>query len=122
MVADPVATAIETAVKSRRRLVDSLHYDSVSDTLLVGCGPLTLSINIKSIPELAGIPHDEMSLIKLSAGGATLMIESANVYIELAALILSELEHIVNTNKSGNLIIDILQDMGKRQSLARSSR
>ena len=45
MVADPAAAAIETAVGGRRRVVDSLSYDPASNTLLVGCGPLTLSID-----------------------------------------------------------------------------
>ena len=66
---------------------------------------------LKSIPELAAIPRDEMHLITLSAGGATIMIESANVYIELAALMLSELERTIKNNKPGNLIIDFLQEM-----------
>lgn len=122
MVADPVGAAIETAVRSRRRVVDSLSYEPASDTLVVGCGPLTLSIDIKSIPELAGIPRDEVRLITLSAGGATIMIESANVYIKSAALMLSELERIIKNNKPGNLIIDILQDVGKRHQLPLSPR
>jgi len=104
------ATAVEMAVKSHSRVVDKVAYlPPPDDVLLVTCGPFTLSIKASSIPELASIARDEIKQVKLSAGGTSIIIEPADVYIESASLIIDEIDRFLKSTKVSNVIVDHLR-------------
>lgn len=106
---DATANAIEAAVKAGRRIVDKIAYDPLDDCVLVTCGQLTLSIKVALIPEIASLPREQIRGIELSASGASIIIKSADIYIEAAALVLTELERMLKAPHDGNIILAFLR-------------
>jgi hypothetical protein len=107
--AEDVATAIANAAKAGARVIDKISYRQSDNTLQIECGALSLSIKISSIPELSGIPADEMQLIELSPGGTTIELEKLNIYIEGATVVLDEINRLLSRRDSGGLILDSLK-------------
>lgn len=111
---EDVANAVASAAKAGERVVDKISYQQTDNTLLIECGVLSLSVPISSIPELSGIPVDEMRLIELSPGGTTIQLEKLNIYIEAASLVLEEISRLfARKSGGGGLILDFLQKSRK---------
>jgi hypothetical protein len=107
--AEDVATAVANAAQAGERVIDKISYRQSDNTLQIECGALSLSIKINSIPELSGIPADEMQLIELPPGGTTIELEKLNIYIEGATVVLDEIHRLLGRKDSGGLILDSLK-------------
>jgi hypothetical protein len=107
--AEDVTTAVANAARAGERVIDKISYRQSDNTLQIKCGALSLSIRINSIPELSGIPADEMKLIELSPGGTTIELEKLNIYIEGATVVLDEVNRLLGRKDSGGLILDSLK-------------
>jgi hypothetical protein len=106
---EDVANAVANAARSGARVVDEISYRQSDNVLQIECGALSLFIKINSIPELAGIPTDEMQLIELSPGGTTIQLEKLNIYIEAASLVVEEINRLLSRKDGGGLILDSLK-------------
>jgi hypothetical protein len=109
IAAENVGAAVAAATTGGNRVVDKVVYQPSNNSLLITCGPLTLAVDVKSIPGLTVLSREALEQVELSASGATIMIESSNIYIEAATLVLSQLDRIIKSKKTGNLIMDFLQ-------------
>ncbi len=105
--AEIAAQIIENASKEGRRIIDGADYNRASHALVVRCGPLSLAIDIKSIPELAGVSPDDLSDVALSPGGATIKLEKHNIYIEAASLVVESVNDL-SQKRAGGLIMELL--------------
>jgi hypothetical protein len=110
---EDAANAVANAAKAGARVVDKVSYREADNTLLITCGPLSLVVDVRSIPELSGIPVDEIRFVELSPGGTTIQIEKLDIYIEAASLVLDEINRISGRKGSNGLIVDSLQKTRK---------
>ncbi len=99
--ATDIATAVANAARAGERVIDKVSYRKSSNTLHIECGVLSLSIKVSSIPELSGIPAEEMELIELSPGGTTIELGKRNIYIEGASVVLDETGRLLARRDSG---------------------
>jgi hypothetical protein len=109
VISEQIGAAVVHAVAEGRRIVDAAFYDKAGDTVILFCSPFAVAIERNLIPELQKIPQDAMETIALSASGATVMIESHNVYIESIGLVAEFIGSIRSKKISGGLILDLLQ-------------
>ena len=109
VASEDVANAVARAAQAGERVVDQVSYQQSDKTLRVVCGPVALLIDVSTIPELSGIPTEELSLVELSPAGTTIQIENLGIYIEAASLVLEELQRLSTMKTSNGIIVDYLQ-------------
>jgi hypothetical protein len=109
VASEDVANAVARAAQAGERVVDQVSYQQSDNTLRVVCGPVALLIDVSTIPELSGIPTEELSLVELSPAGTTIQIENLGIYIEAASLVLEELQRLSKMKTSNGIIVDYLQ-------------
>jgi hypothetical protein len=109
VASEDVANAVARAAQAGERVVDQVSYQQSDNTLRVVCGPVALLIDVSTIPELSGIPTEELSLVELSPAGTTIQIENLGIYIEAASLVLEELQRLSTMKTSNGIIVDYLQ-------------
>jgi|SRR5215510_14695055 len=109
VAAEDVATAVARAARAGERVVDDISYQPANNILKLVCGPLALHIDVRTIPELSGIPPEELQFVELSPAGTTIQIEKLNIYIEAASVVLEELQRLSTMKTSDGIIVDYLQ-------------
>jgi hypothetical protein len=109
VISGQISAAVAHSVAAGRRIVDAAFYNKSADLVIVLCSPFVVTIDRNLIPELKKVPQDAMETLALSASGATVMIESHNVYIESAGLVAEFIGLIRSKKISGGLIFDLLQ-------------
>src|SRR5260370_30626579 len=80
-------SAINLAKKYNRKVIEHVVYWKEVDTLGIICPPFALYVKRVEIPELKGIPADDMSGITVSPTGTTIILEAHDIYIEAAVLV-----------------------------------
>jgi hypothetical protein len=109
VISGHISAAVAHAVANGRRIVDAAFYIKSIDVVVLFCSPFAVAIDRNLIPELQKVPQDAMETLALSASGASVMIESHNVYIESAGLVAEFIGSIRSKKISGGLILDLLQ-------------
>jgi len=102
------AQIVERASTAGRHVIDGIDYLASTNTLVIKCGPLALSIDASSISELAGISRDDLTDLTLSAGGATLKLDKREIYIEVVSLVVEIIEQM-SRRGTGGLIMDVIE-------------
>jgi len=101
------AKLVEAALKEGRHVVDDIDYLSTKEQLVIKSGRLWLSIGISEIEEFNSIPRDDLEGLELSPGGATIILEKHNIYIESASLIIDVLDRLLK-ERSGGIVMELL--------------
>jgi hypothetical protein len=109
LISKQVADAVAHAVADGRRVIDAALYNRPTDAIVLLCHPFAVMVDRALIPELRTVPHDAMETIALSPSGATLMIESHNIYIEAAGLVAEFIMAMRQDKNKGGLILDLLR-------------
>jgi hypothetical protein len=110
--AEVIARIIDDASKDRRQLVDGLTYIALQDILVVKCGSFWIPVNVSSIEELKGIAREELASIRLSPGGASIILDSHDIYIEAAMLVAETIEQVISRSEGG-LVVELLRQLKK---------
>jgi hypothetical protein len=108
-----MAAIVSRLSKERGRILDAVIYNDKMDNLIFVCEPFAIFIDHKNCPELSSVSNQQLKDIKLSAGGGSIIVENADVYIETVALIAAIINKFRISN-SGGIVMDIL--MNKRMS------
>jgi len=108
-ISEQIGVAVEHAIVDGRRIIEAAFYNRSADVLVLVCSPFAVVIGRGLVPELQNISQDAMETLYLSPSGATLIIESQNVYIETAGLVMAFIASIREKKMSGGLILDLLQ-------------
>jgi hypothetical protein len=103
-----VGKLIDEASKQKRQLIDGISYIALQDLLVIKCGPFWLPISVKDIPEFRNISREEMSHVRLSPGGGSIILDSADIFIEGSVLVAEVVGQLIRENKGG-FIVDLLR-------------
>jgi hypothetical protein len=104
---DDMAAIVSRFSKERGRILDVIMYNDKTDALIFVCDPFAIFIDRKNCPELSNVSTEHIKDIKLSAGGSSVIVESADVYIESVGLIAAIINKLRISN-SGGIVMDIL--------------
>lgn len=108
-ISEQVGAAVEHAISDGRRIVDTAFYNRSADALVLFCFPFAIVIGRSLVPELQNIAQDAMETLSISPSGSTLVIESQNIYIETAGLVMAFIASIRAKKVNGGLLFDLLQ-------------
>lgn len=104
-----VGDAVAKLAGRGRRIVDSAFYHRESDHLVLICMPFAVLIDREAVDELRRIPPDDMSLVRLSAAGTTIIVEKHDVYIEAAGLVSEKIQKC-RAADSGGLVMELVDN------------
>jgi hypothetical protein len=109
-----VGKLIDEASKQKRQIIDGLVYIALQDLLVIKCGEFWLPVSVHKIPEFRGISREEMSHVRLSPGGGSIILDSADVYIEAPMLVAEIIDQIIHEDKGG-FVVDLIKVEFKRE-------
>lgn len=108
-ISEQIGAAVEHAVSEGRQIANAVFYNKPADAIVLLCFPFAVIMNRNWIPEFQNISPDALETLNLSPSGATLILESENLYIETAGLVMRLIASIRAKKVSGSVLFDLLQ-------------
>jgi hypothetical protein len=108
ITSEDMSEIVSRLSNERGRILDAISYHENGDYIMFIAYPFALFVDRATCPELSAVSQEEIKTIKLSAGGASIIIENCDIYIEAVGLI-KEILNKLSVSKAGGVIMDVLQ-------------